>query len=113
MTTETGSDHPKYESYKEARARIAAARQGRFFLEAIAIEESIITALDNEFPEKFTIGDIKDTAQDLNDLKDDRNRAIHAFVKSDPGTPTVDIQEFLLMAVKAAEQGATQQVSYA
>ena len=139
MTPETGSNHPKYESYKEAWERISAARQARFFLEAIAIEESIIadrlisylsrpeankqiakdkkgqwpglgqliTALDNEFPEKLTVGDFKDIVQNLYDWKDDRNRAIHAFVKSDPGIPTVDIQKFLLMADKAAEQGAT------
>jgi len=138
MTLETGSNHPKYESYKKAWERIAAARQARFFLEAIAIEESIIadrlisylsrpeakkqvaknkkgqwpglgqliSALDDEFPEKLKVGDFKDIVQALNAWKEDRNRAIHAIVKSDPGTPTVDIQEFHLMAEKAAEQGA-------
>lgn len=140
MPPETGSNHPKYESYKEAWERISAARQTGFFLEAIAIEESIIadrlvsylnrpgathpvskgkdgqwpglgkliTALERELlPTGLAIGDFENIVQTLNAWKDDRNRAIHAIVKSDPGTPTVDIQEFLLMAEKAAEHGAT------
>ena len=66
----------------------------------------LITALQSEFPAGLSIGDIEAVVSALNAWKDDRNTAVHAIVKSDPGTPTVDIQEFLHLAEKAAEQGA-------
>ena len=138
MTQEASANRSKYESYREAWKRIAASRQAGFFLEAIAIEESIIadrlvsylsrpdalilvskdkkgrwpalgkliTALEQEFPAGLPIGEFKDIVKTLNAWKDDRNTAVHAIVKSDPGGPTIDIQEFLRLAEKAAEQGA-------
>lgn len=139
MTQEPNGNRSKYESYREAWQRIVASRQAGFFLEAIAIEESIIadrlvsylsrpdartpvskdkkgrwpalgkliTTLEEEFPAGLPIGEFKDIAKTLNAWRDDRNTAVHAIVKSDPGGPTVDIQEFLRLAEKAAAQGAT------
>lgn len=139
MPKETGGNLSKYESYRAAWQRIAASRQAGFFLEAIAIEESIIAdrlvsylsrpdaltpvskdkkgrwpglgkliiALEEEFPAGLSIDGFDDVVSHLNAWKDDRNTAVHAIVKSDPGAPTVDIDDFLLVAEKAAEQGAS------
>ena len=66
----------------------------------------LIAALQSEFPAGLSIGNIEDVANALNDWRQGRNTAVHAIVKSDPGTPTVEVQEFLMLAEKAAERGA-------
>ena len=138
MTQDTSGNRSKYNSYKEAWERIAASRYAGFFLEAIAIEESIIAdrlssylsrpynpnrisknkkgwwptladlndALEIEFPSGLSIGDIDDVVSALKAWKNERNTAVHAIVKSDPGKPTIDVQEFRRLAEEAATQGA-------
>lgn len=122
----------KYESYKEAWARIRQALEAGFYLEAIVIEESIIadrltsylTACGRmptaRFPGLFQLvqswrqdevpaldnqlGDLKKAIND--DWRIARNDAVHAIVKSPPGTPTTPVDDFLDRAKMAAELGA-------
>ena len=122
----------KYESYKEAWARIQQAQEAGFYLEALVIEESIIadrltsylTASGRmptaRFPGLFQL--VQSWKQDaapavdshLGDLKAAidkrwrvaRNQAVHAIVKSPPGTPTTPVDDFLKEARVAAELGA-------
>ncbi len=129
---------PKYESYKEAWARIDSACENKFFLEAITIEESIIsdritsylarpgsagllqskgngphfhslkslnTKLRKDVGGPVQHGDFKDLCASLEEWRSNRNTAIHAIVKSDPGTPTSPVEDFLADAEKCAEQG--------
>ncbi|MBK1646676.1 hypothetical protein CKO25_18940 [Thiocapsa imhoffii] len=124
---------PKYESYKEAWARIRQAQESGFYLEAIVIEESIIAdrltsylsavgLLPNKhYPGLFDLvkawkadqvqavdkshGDLKAAIGD--EWRASRNRAVHAIVKSAPGTATPPVEDFLAEAQAAAELGAT------
>lgn len=124
---------PKYESYKEAWVRIRDAREAGFYLEAIVIEESIIadrltsylTAVGRmpktRYPGLFELvkawkadqvqasdaahGDLKAAVGDT--WRASRNRAVHAIVKSAPGTATPPVDDFLAEAQAAAELGAT------
>jgi hypothetical protein len=131
-------NRPKFHSYKEAWERIKASRKAGFFLEAIVIEESIISdrlisylsrpeassrlsksksgqwpgfaqlidALGKEFPSGLPIGGVHDLVTELHAWRQRRNEAAHAIVKSDPGTATIDVLEFIRRADQAAEQGA-------
>jgi Arc/MetJ-type ribon-helix-helix transcriptional regulator len=130
----------KYESYREAWSRIKQAQENQFFLEAITIQESIISDrlisfLTNskvkkplsknkygnwpsfgnliqhwrsESPEGVKYGkspDQIDLIEAVDQWRNNRNDAIHAIAKSDPGEPTQDIDIFLQQAQEVAERG--------
>jgi hypothetical protein len=115
-------------------------RKSEFFLEAISIQESIISdrlvsflsrpgasnsfikarekgkfvsfyqliqAWRKEFPNglKYPEPTDKDLIEKVNLWRRSRNEAIHAIVKSEPGTPTKPINKFLSATKKVAETG--------
>lgn len=126
----------KYKSYAEAWRRVKAATEAGFYLEAIAIEESIIfdrirsfvehagtVEIKDKTPYSTLIGQLeavlnKDAKKDrrwsndkelierLKKWGDRRNRAVHRIVRSKPGTATQPINEFLAKAQETAERGA-------
>lgn len=110
----------KYESYKEAFARIKLAQADGYYLEAIAIAESIIcdrliSYLTRPQSARPIKKDRRGRWPQLSDLirswrkespdsrlcnrvdewRQTRNTAVHGFAKSDPGTPTMDLEKFL------------------
>lgn len=126
----------KYESYVEAWRRIKAATEVGFYLEAIAIQESIIfdrlrsfvehtsgieikdktpfsvliaqleTVLNKDAKKERRWNNDKELVERLRKWGDRRNRAVHRIVRSKPGTPTQPIDEFLTKAQETAEQGS-------
>jgi Arc/MetJ-type ribon-helix-helix transcriptional regulator len=137
---EINGNSNKYESYREAWSRIKQAQENQFFLEAITIQESIISDrlisfLTNpkvkkslsknkygnwpsfgelikhwrsESPEGVKYGkspDQIDLIEAVDQWRNNRNDAIHAIAKSDPGEPTQDIDIFLKQAQEVAERG--------
>jgi hypothetical protein len=122
----------KYESYKEAFARIKLAQSDGYYLEAITIAESIIcdrlisylTRPENARPiRKDRLGRwpqfgalIKNWRNDsptnplcsrVDEWRQSRNTAVHSFAKSDPGMPTMGVEMFLSEAERTAANGAT------
>jgi hypothetical protein len=132
----------KYESYREAWSRIKHAQGNGFFLEAITIQESIISdrlivflarpEAENRlckdrkgrwpsfgqiierwrksFPDEQAFpagleGRVSNLVDEVDQWRCDRNQAIHAIVKSDPGQPTQNIDLFLQQAKEVAERG--------
>lgn len=121
----------KHDSYREAWSRIKLAQESNFFLEAITVEESIIsdrlisllssTAVSNPITKnkhgkwpsfgqliqkgRSEFPDEADLIDKVDHWRADRNNAVHAIVKSDPGQPTSPVDEFLLEAQAAAEAG--------
>jgi hypothetical protein len=125
----------KYYSYREAWSRIRLAQENGFYLEAIAIQESIISdriinylchkqgvaLLSNnnhflsfselirkwrsEFPNGLLSGSYSNLIDTVNEWRLSRNKVIHAIVKSKPGEPTQSIDLFLEQAKEAAKVG--------
>jgi hypothetical protein len=129
---ETKGNTDKYDKYREAWTRIKKAQENKFFLEAITIEESIISdrlssylKSQEIYPEKprfLSLGKLVDLwgkacpdpihineIENLQDAvlawKDKRNDAVHAIVKSKPGQSEVSVSEFLEKARATAEEG--------
>jgi hypothetical protein len=123
---------PKHLSYTKAWDRINAAIEADFNLEAITIEESIISdrllsyvrGVDpsSKFHERSGLGElitlwrklagsslIKPDGSDLGKTTDEwrkkRNNAVHGLVKSAPGTPTMAPDDFFELARQAAQEG--------
>ena len=123
---------PKYLSYTKAWERINSALEAGFHLEAITIEESIISdrllsyvlgvAPSSKAHKKSGLGElinhwrkhagdslIKADGKDLGKFTDDwrkkRNNAVHGLVKSSPGSPTMPPDDFFELARQAAEEG--------
>jgi hypothetical protein len=124
----TEKNYTKYYSYKIAFDRISDSIKSGFFLEAIAIEESILC--DRLFPfarlggikkpiEKSTLGPIinaiksredeialpQDFLDKISRWGDSRNTCLHQIVKSNTGEPTIEIKKFLENAKNTAEEG--------
>jgi hypothetical protein len=129
----------KYFSYKEAFKRIKSGINKGYYLEAITIEEGIITdrlisslygkgfinnlTMHNiskskfsfyniigiwkthTFPLKIEIGDYKDLILETDSFRVDRNICVHGLVKSFPGTPTMEVSNFLELAKLTAQKG--------
>lgn len=127
----------KFLSYREAWARIQQSQSAGFYLETIALVESIIS--DRLTSVLVNAGQIRRKAEirkypgfsdlikewqslcpkpivqgsysHLQDAVDhwrlERNRLIHGMVRSHPGSPTVEVGEFITDAQKTAQQGAT------
>lgn len=126
----------KYESYAEAWRRMKAATEAGFYLEAIAIQESIIFDRIRSFVEYATNEEVKnevpygklvrrfeaalntdsgkqkrwnndkDLVERLSKWAEQRNKAVHQIVRSKPGSPTQPVDEFLSEAERAANDGA-------
>jgi hypothetical protein len=123
---------PKYQSYREAWRRIDSAMAGGFFFEAVTICESIISdrllsfvrgvtqandigtntnfsRLISLWRENVKIQSQESSLDGLIDKVDcwrkERNKMVHGFVKSLPGTATMPVDEFLADARKAADEG--------
>jgi hypothetical protein len=122
----------KYLSYKKAWERINFALDSNFYLEAITIEESIISdrllsyllgiSPTLNLSTKSSMGElikqwrkmagsklIGTEGSDLGKLADEwrkkRNSAVHGIVKSSPGTSTIDPSDFFELARQTAIEG--------
>jgi hypothetical protein len=119
----------KYLAYREAWTRIKEAQLQGFYLEAITIEESIISdRLSSYFrnvlrtdrqpnslkrmqdlwrkhhPEPIVFGDYDDLITALGKWREGRNKSIHAIVNSHEH-PEQSIESFLLHSKNVAERG--------
>lgn len=127
----------KHSSYTAAWSRMSAAIEHEFFLEAVAIQESMMFDRIRSFLEYVVQDEVKDETPfgrvvrrweaELNadskrqpsrwesdgdlpkrvlDWIDARNVVVHKMVRSRPGTPTMPIDQFLVLAKSAAEGGS-------
>ncbi|MBK9169300.1 MAG: hypothetical protein IPM24_17810 [Bryobacterales bacterium] len=124
----------KYFSYREAWARIKKARGSGFYLEAVTLEESIITdrlisflvfageiqsgaqveklnfgkliqLWQKRVPEPIPVPDFPDLRLAIANWRKHRNRVVHGMVKSIPGDGHRDVIDFLKEAQFVAFQG--------
>ncbi len=120
----------KLYSYRFAFSQMNKAIDGKFYLEAITIQESIITDRILNFVINKNIKIIKEDElyrtlvnlnklieysksyfddenlyDDLNNFRKDRNKCIHAIVKSYPGNPTIKVNDFQKLAKETSLNG--------
>jgi hypothetical protein len=124
---------PKYLSYNKGWARINSALEAGFYLEAITIQESIISdrllsyvlgvAPNSKINTKTSLGklivqwrkyagvslerlDGTDLGRDTDAWRIKRNTVVHGLVKSAPGgTPELQSDDFFILARQSAEEG--------
>ena len=126
------TNRSKYLSYTKAWKRINDSMEAGFHLEAITIEESIISdrllsyvlgvAPSSKVHGKSGLSELithwrkhagpslmKSDGSDLGKSTDawrtKRNTAVHGLVKSSPGTPTMQPNDFFELARQTAEEG--------
>ena len=127
----------KFYSYAEAWTRIRKAQEEGFFLEAVTLEEAIISdrlfgylvalgAIEQvgesdtfpsfnsliqqwrkQSPGPISAGKTPDLQKAVDEWSKERNRVVHGMVKSNPGYPTEPIDDFLAKAKLIASEGAT------
>lgn len=125
----------KFLSYREAWTRVKQAQAAGFYLEAIALVESIISdrltsALVNTgriqrqteirkypgfsdliqawialCPQPIEQGHYSNLQTAVDSWRLERNRLIHGMVRSHPGRPTIEVGEFVTAAQQTAQQG--------
>jgi hypothetical protein len=125
----------KYDSYREAFARIKAAQEAGFYLEAVTIEESVISdrvtswlsanAISGKAPprtgapfkqlivrwrELWQASHPEETETTkridaIDQWRECRNTLVHAIAKSAPGTATIPVDQFLELAKRVAKEG--------
>jgi hypothetical protein len=120
----------RYYSYRYAFSQMKKAIEGKFYLEAITIQESIITERLLNFVIRNSIVSINEDElyrqivslsklidysksyfddenlyDDLNTFRKDRNKCIHAIVKSYPGNPTIKVSDFQKLAKETCLNG--------
>ena len=124
----------KYLSYREAWARVRVSQGHGFYFEAVTLEESIISDRLIRYLLSANAIEIKEdlryppfgnliklwkrlhpepiSSRGVNGLQDAvdewrvrRNQIVHGIVKSNPGTATEDIDNFLWAAQQAAAEG--------
>jgi hypothetical protein len=118
----------KFDSFREALARIKMAQADGWYFEAVTLQESILcdrlqshlVAIDVSLPnpKKITLGKLlniysKNKCQTIQtDLYDrlrswweNRNIVVHEFAKSWPGSPTVEVEDALDRAKETAKNG--------
>lgn len=125
----------KYLSYREAWTRIRSAQVKGYYLEAITLEESIISdrligylsakgvlqakerlsqypgfgqllqLWKKQHPDRITLPDVDDLHAAVDVWRMNRNNIVHGMVKSHPGTATENIDDFLATAEMAAARG--------
>jgi len=131
--TQPSGNVDKFDSYREAWARIKAARENDFYLEAIAIEESILSdrlsshlKYHGKYPkhrkdryvsfsslitawagleESSPSEALPGLREQIDKWREQRNTILHALVKSDAGESPPDVDKFLKGAQEAAEKG--------
>jgi hypothetical protein len=126
------SNIPKYLSYKAAWERINHALEMGFYLEAITIQESIISdrllsyvlgvTPEAKVSTKSGLGKLishwrkhagsslietnkSDLGQAVDVWRDRRNDSVHGLVKSTPRTATMQPEDFFEMTRQTAEEG--------
>ena len=132
-STATRGNVSKADSYREAYSRIKSAMNEHYYVEAMALMESVIADrilsylvgacglspltekgrpwafgyLINKAKEKSPLDDASGNCvwTRVNKWREDRNRIVHGFVSSIPGTPTAPVDEFLEKAKIACEEG--------
>lgn len=117
-------------SYRIAHLRIKEAIASGFFLEAITIQESILSdrlisvivennffpIKENEINKSLTLGKLLNklkmcsVSHDLplkilEQFNEKRNKCIHAMVKSLPGNSPISVTEFRILSIEACEEG--------
>ena len=122
----------KFYSYRYAYSQMKKAIEGKFYLEAITIQESIITDRLLNFVIRNNIKNISEQElhkpiaflnklighckpffedenlyNELNEFRFSRNNCVHAMVKSYPGNPTQKISEFQKLAKATSLSGKT------
>lgn len=122
----------KFYSYRYAYSQMKKAIEGKFYLEAITIQESIITDRLLNFVIRNNIRSISEDELhktiaylnkliehckvhfddetifvELNKFRISRNNCIHAMVKSFPGNPTQKVSEFQKLAKETSLSGKT------
>lgn len=125
----------KYLSYREAWSRIKKAQEQGFYLEAVTLEESIITdrlisylvgvkiikrAVElkdypnfgqliqiwkKQYPNPIDIQEYRDLQRAVDEWRGRRNKIVHGMVKSHPGKATDNVTDFLEEAKLTAEEG--------
>jgi len=120
----------KFYSYRYAYSQMKKAMEGRFYLEAITIQESIITdrllsfvirkgllvISDNNFHlPNVSLNNLTKLSKqhfddytlinELNEFRLSRNNCIHAMVKSYPGNPTQKVSDFQKLARETSISG--------
>jgi len=120
----------KYASYSYAFKQINKAINDEYFLEAITICESIITdrllsygeyLTADKIGDKATLGNVlikikknkkfiineetKKLIEEVDKWRIKRNSCVHSIAKSDPGTPTATIDDFLAGSKICADEG--------
>ena len=117
----------KYNSYTLAFDRINKALEAEFPLEAISIEESIITDrlmsfalaigikahknsllgyLVSKIKDEVDNEEVKEFMDKIDKWREQRNEKLHAIVKSLPGTgPVVKAEDFVDEAMELAREG--------
>jgi uncharacterized protein Usg len=125
----------KYLSYREAWTRIRSAQVKGYYLEAVTLEESIISdrligyligvgaiqpkantykypgfgqllqLWKKQHPDPIALPDMDDLHAAVDAWRVNRNNIVHGIVKSHPGTATEDIDDFLATAEMAAARG--------
>lgn len=128
---------PKYLSYREAWSRIEKAQEQGFYLEAVTLQESIITdrlisylvgvgAIERAVelhkypsfgnlikkwkihnPNPINVQNYSDLQSAVDKWRLQRNKVVHGLVKSHPGTATDKVIDFLEEAKLTAERGKT------
>ena len=122
----------KFYSYRYAYSQMKKAIEGKFYLEAITIQESIITDRLLNFVIRNNIRSISEDElhkpiaylnkliehckvhfddetifEELNKFRISRNNCIHAMVKSYPGNPTQKVSDFQKLAKETSLSGKT------
>lgn len=121
----------KADSYKEAHKRITEAEEQHFFIEATAIMESIMSdrilsylhgscdmpimsengkswnfySLINKLKKHCGDVEMEKLCDELHEWRDDRNKTIHAIVKSAPGSAPISVDIFLEKAQQTCANG--------
>ena len=123
------SNASKYLSYKYAFSRMKQATEKGFYLEAVMIAESVIsdrlhsaTGTEDDRRNEHTgtykyvgLATLIERAKkagiepgllaDLDRWRVARNHVAHALARSRPGTPTMPVEDFLLLAETTASDG--------
>ena len=134
LSKKVAGNAEKYYSYREAWTRIKLAQEHGFYLEAIAIQESIISdrlisylqreqlktpsgnvcfisfnkliqKWRSEFPTGVASGSYSNLIDAVDQWRKSRNKVIHAIVKSKLSQSTQSIDLFLQQAEEAAKVG--------